>query len=383
LRICILYDCLYPWTVGGAERWYRQLAQAHAARGHAVTYLTLRQWDHGAEPDLPGVEIVAVGPRLALYAGGKRRVLPPLLFGLGVLAHLLRRGGGYDVVHGASFPFFSVLAAGIVRPLHGYRLAVDWHEVWTRDYWRAYLGTFGGTVGWLIQRLCARIRQVPFSFSRLHAARAEALGTGAVTLLEGEYAGGPRPTLPAAEPPFVLYAGRLIPDKRARLLIEALAQVMAAQPALGAELVGSGPELEGLRAQVSAAGLSDRIRLPGFIPTEQLEELQAKAAVSVLPSAREGYGMVVVEASARGVPIVLVPGEDNAAAELVEHGANGFVAASAAPEALAAAISAALEGGPALRERVADWYAANARRLSFSHSFERILARLSADRGLS
>src|SRR3712207_6689401 len=91
VRICLVYDCLYPWTVGGAERWYRNLGERLAADGHLVTYLTLRQWAHDAPPRIPGVRVVAVGPRMPLYGpGGQRRIVPPLVFGLGVLAHLLR-----------------------------------------------------------------------------------------------------------------------------------------------------------------------------------------------------------------------------------------------------------------------------------------------------
>src|SRR5271170_1314492 len=127
MRICVIYDCLFPFTVGGAERWYRGLAERLAADGHEVTYLTLRQWDRGATPDLgPGIRVRAVGPRLALYTdGGRRRIGPPLAFGLGVLAHLARHGRGYDVVHTAAFPYFSLLAAGLMRPRRGYALVVD------------------------------------------------------------------------------------------------------------------------------------------------------------------------------------------------------------------------------------------------------------------
>ena len=45
VRICLVYDCLYPYTVGGAERWYRELAERLAHDGHDVTYLTMRQWE--------------------------------------------------------------------------------------------------------------------------------------------------------------------------------------------------------------------------------------------------------------------------------------------------------------------------------------------------
>ena len=109
--------------------------------GHDVTFLTLRQWERGAEPDVPGVRVVAAGPRMALYTrSGRRRLLPPIVFGIGVLGHLLRHGRRYDIVHTASFPYFSLLAAAAARRRGGFRVVVDWHEVWTRAYWREYLG---------------------------------------------------------------------------------------------------------------------------------------------------------------------------------------------------------------------------------------------------
>src|SRR5579871_4378839 len=144
VRICIVYDCIYPHTVGGAERWYRNLAERLAADGHEVDYLTLRQWPEGEDAGVPGVNVIAVGPQQELYGGGgRRRIGPPLRFGLGVLGHLARQGNRYDVVHTASFPYFSLLAAGVVRPWRRFQLVVDWHEVWTRDYWREYLGRAG------------------------------------------------------------------------------------------------------------------------------------------------------------------------------------------------------------------------------------------------
>ncbi len=53
-----------PHTVGGAERWYRNLAERLAADGHTVTYLTLRQWGRGEDSGLDGVDVRIVGPRM-------------------------------------------------------------------------------------------------------------------------------------------------------------------------------------------------------------------------------------------------------------------------------------------------------------------------------
>ena len=48
-------------------------AMALAGDGHEVTYLTLRQWERGTRPAVPGVDIRAVGPRFALYTKPGRR----------------------------------------------------------------------------------------------------------------------------------------------------------------------------------------------------------------------------------------------------------------------------------------------------------------------
>src|SRR6478672_8208079 len=215
MRVCVIYDCLFPHTVGGAERWYRNLAIRLAEEGHEVTYLTLRQWDRGSAAQIDErVTVRTAGPRLALYTGdGRRRISPPLVFGLGVFLHLLRHGRRYDVVHTASFPYFSLLAAALARPLGRYALVVDWHEVWSRGYWREYLGRAGGAIGYAVQLACVRVRQRAFCFSRLHGRRLREEGLrGELTVLEGEYAGSLEAPVATPAEPVVVFAGRMIPE---------------------------------------------------------------------------------------------------------------------------------------------------------------------------
>jgi glycosyltransferase involved in cell wall biosynthesis len=370
VRICLVYDCLFPHTVGGAERWYANVARRLVDDGHDVTYLTLRQWE-GDDPGVEGVRVVPVGPRFELYARGRRRILPPLVFGLGVFAHLLLRGRRYDVVHTASFPYFSLLAAAAVRPIHRFRLVVDWHEVWTGDYWREYLGGVAGRVGALVQALCLRVPQRAFCFSRLHARRLQEEGVnGDVSILEGEYDGAlDAPEARAAEP-IVVFAGRHIPEKRVPDLIPAVARARKTVPELRCVVFGDGPDRAEVERRVAAEGLGDAVEVAGFVEPERIEEALRTALCLVLPSRREGYGLVVVEAAASATPSVVVQGPDNAATELVEDGVNGFVAASGSPDDLAAAIVAVHEAGFPLRESTADWFARNAERLSLRRSLE-------------
>lgn len=377
MRICLVYDCLFPWTVGGAERWTRNVAEALAADAHEVTYLTRLQWRPGDEPQLPGIRVIPVSPAEELYgADGTRTIGQALRFGRGVLGHLLRHRGAYDVVHVSAAPFFGLLAAGLARRLGDYRVAVDWHEVWSDGYWREYLGGPRGRIAAGIQRACARIPQHAFCFSAMHAQRLREEGLkGEPTILRGEWAGPLERPAPRPAEPLAVFAGRLIPEKHAPAVVPAVVAAREQIPDLRAVIFGDGPELDAVRAEVARHGAEGFVETPGFVSEEVVQDTLARATCLLMPSTREGYGMIVVEAAAKGVPSVLVDAIDNASVEHIEEGVNGFVVADLSPAALAGGVIAAFDGGDALREATADWFAEHARELSVASSIEQVLVR--------
>jgi glycosyltransferase involved in cell wall biosynthesis len=377
VRICLIYDCLYPYTVGGAERWYRGLADEMVAAGHEVTYLTRRQWPRGDAPDVPGVRVVTVSPDAPLYDDeGRRRIGPPLRFGAGVARHLARNRNRYDAVHSGAFPFFSLLGARVALIGRRVPIGVDWFEVWSGAYWREYLGATGGPIGHAIQRLCIRLTDRAFVFSDLHARRLTAEGLqGEPIRLSGLYAGpiapgdGAKPTADRA--PLVVFAGRHIPEKRAELLPAALAAAKERVPDLRGLILGDGPSRPAVLSEVRATGAGAFVDVPGFVSAGEVARALARASCHVMPSRREGYGLVVIEAAANGTPSVVVAGDDNAAAELVQDGVNGFVASS--PRELPDAIVRVHEGGSELRRRTAAWFAERAPALTASRSARQII----------
>jgi glycosyltransferase involved in cell wall biosynthesis len=382
LRIAIVYDCLFPNTVGGAERWYRNLAERLDGE-HRVVYLTRRQW--GEEGPGTSFATIAVSPGGGLYtASGRRRIWPPMRFGIGVLWHVLRHGRRYDAIHMASFPYFSLLGAALALRLNRSRarLIVDWHEIWSLEYWQSYLGRVGGRIAYWIQALCLRLPDRSFTFSRLAEARARELGHRApIRRLTGEFAedeeerrlllesGGP-----SSGSPMVLAAGRQIPEKRVPSIPGAIAEAARELPQLRCIILGDGPEAEATRRAVRDLGLEERIELPGRVDHATVMRTIAQAACLVHPSRREGYGLTVVEAASLGTPAVLVSGPDNAATELVEEGVNGFVVTDPSPESLGRGIAAAVRGGEALRESTLDWYERHRDELSIDSSLAAVQA---------
>jgi glycosyltransferase involved in cell wall biosynthesis len=195
---------------------------------------------------------------------------------------------------------------------------------------------------------------------------------GEVTVLEG-LRGELEPRGPAEAEDVVVFAGRHIPEKRVPALVPAIAKARETAPDLRCDVFGDGPDRAAVEAAVREYGLDGVVRVHGFVDGETVDRALAHALCMALPSRREGYGMVVVEASSRGTPSVVVADPDNAATELVEEGENGVIAASVSADDLAAAILRVREAGPGLRERTAAWFARNARRLSIDNSIETVL----------
>ena len=375
MRIAIVYDLIAPHTVGGAERWCRALAD-RLAHDHEVTYVTRRVWGEAG----PGTDFatVAVAPGGALYTrSGRRRIWPPIRFGIGVFWHLLRNGRRYEVVHCTAFPYFSLLGAwlGLRLSRSRGRLVADWHEVWGRDYWISYLGPVGGRLGHLVQRLCIRAPEHSFTFSRMHAERLAAEGHRApITRLTGEYEEPPnRPAIDLdGRSPLVVFAGRHIPEKRVPAIPPAIARARRAVPGLRCLILGDGPETDRVRERVRELGLDSAVEVRGRVEHGEVIVALAGASCLLLPSEREGYGLVVVEGVSLGTPAVVVAGPENAATELIEPGVNGVIAPSAESEPLAEAIVQVLEGDEPMRRSTAEWYRRHARELSIESSLEAV-----------
>jgi glycosyltransferase involved in cell wall biosynthesis len=375
LRIALVYDCLYPFTIGGAEKWYRDLA-IRLGRRHHVTYLTRTQWARDNPPEIStGVEIIGLGPRDQLYTtSGRRRFIPPVSFGLRVFAHLVRNRGNYDVVHTGSFPFFPLIAASAARAMGGAPVVATWIEVWPIDYWLDYAGRLGGRVGSAIQKFCIRVTDTSFAFSELTAGALREQGLSVPPMvLTGMFEGANElPPINTIRKPLIIFAGRHIPEKHVVSIPAAVALARQSIPELRATIFGDGPERSRVLSEIERLRLSGVIECPGFVSEAEIERAMSQAACLILPSEREGYGLVVIEAAAHGTPSIVVNAPNNAASALVADGVNGYVAPSHAPEALADAIGRVFANRETLSVSSRAWFDAHRPELDISCSVERI-----------
>jgi glycosyltransferase involved in cell wall biosynthesis len=180
--------------------------------------------------------------------------------------------------------------------------------------------------------------------------------------------------LSSSREPLVVFVGRHISQKRAPVIPAAIARARRERPELRAVIFGDGPERGRVLEEIRRLGLEESVRAPGFAPWEEVDAHLRRAACLILPSRREGYGLAVVEASARGTPSIVTRAADNAATELVEDGVNGIVATGADPETLGRAIVDVLSRNDALVASTTAWFGKNAARLAIEASIPRVEA---------
>lgn len=147
----------------------------------------------------------------------------------------------------------------------------------------------------------------------------------------------------------IAMAAQLIPRKGHRYLLEALPPLLAGFPALHVLLFGKGPLEAGLRSEIAARGLADRVRLAGF--RDDLPRWLGGVDVLAHPADMEGLGIALLQASAAGVPIVT--SRAGGLPEAVADGVTGLLTPPGDVAALGSALRRLL-ADPALRRQLGD-----------------------------
>jgi glycosyltransferase involved in cell wall biosynthesis len=120
--------------------------------------------------------------------------------------------------------------------------------------------------------------------------------------------------------PLILAVGRLSPEKRLDVLLEAVSRL---GEGVDVAIAGVGPEGPSLHALAGRLDLGRRVRFLGFVPDGDLPDLYRLADIFAIPSAAELQSLTTLEAMASGLPVVAA--DAYALPELVAHGRSGFL----------------------------------------------------------
>ena len=314
-RVCFINwrDVENP-EAGGAEIFTHEIAKRWASRGYDVTQLSSRFVGAPATARIDGVHVRRLG-RLRTGA-----------FHLRVQRELARLRG-FDIV------VESVNTIPFLTPLWRSRLPATlavFHQL-AADVWDAELPRPLAKAGrWLELRLLSLYRETPVvAVSPSTRADLRDVGLSDVAVIAN---GRDEPPpglsgLPKEPTPTFLFVGRLTANKRPDHALQAFRTIKRAVPDARLWLIGQGPLEAKLRRELPPGA-----ELLGRLSRRELYERMARAHCLLVPSVREGWGLVVVEANSVGTPAVGydVPGIRDS----IRPGETGLLGPAGDPEAL-------------------------------------------------
>lgn len=325
MKIAVVNDTVYPYFKGGAPKRVWEIAWRLAQRGHSVHLFGMKYWDGEDTIIKDGVYLHGVCSAQELYGiEGKRSIKQAIYFAYKLLRPLLKEN--LDIIDCSNFPYFPCFSAKLHSMVKGSTLLITWHEVWG-SYWYEYLGRKGIFGKW-IERIVAHLSNTMIAVSENTKQGLPSLGVKGDIIVVPNGIGFEEidTTRPIDDKSDIIFVGRLIKNKNVDLLIKSTALIKQATPNIKCLIIGDGPERSRLEGLASNLHLEKNVSFSGSLDDSQDVFPRLKASkVFVLPSTREGFGIVSLEANACGLPVVTVKHPQNAAADLVVEGKNGFL----------------------------------------------------------
>jgi glycosyltransferase involved in cell wall biosynthesis len=293
---------------GGSERYVERMAEGLAKAGYRVEIQCAAYPGATAGEWRDGVRYRRRGNKFGVYVHALRAILR-------ARADLV-----VDVQNG--MPFFAQLVAGCP-------VLVLVHHV-HEEQWISALGDTLGRVGWWIES-----RLAPWLFRKCRyvtvseVTKAELAELGIhrerVAVVPNGLDAPPPCTSERDSAPTLVAVSRLVPHKRIEHAIDVVAKLARRWPDLRLEVVGQGPWGEVLRAHAAERGVADRVTLHGWVDEQAKHEILARSWLHLCPSVKEGWGIVIMEAAAHGVPSVAYRAAGGVAESIVD-GRTGLLA---------------------------------------------------------
>jgi glycosyltransferase involved in cell wall biosynthesis len=330
--VAIVCDVMYPYSQGGREFRYQALLPKLAKHVEVHVY-TMRWWSGPKIYTEDGVTFHGISPRLAMYTkNGRRSIIHGLIFGISCLSLLTSR---FDVLDVDQIPYFHLFPLRLIATVKRKPLIATWHEVWGPAAWRQYLKGLGW-IGWIVEALSFRMPDHILAVSAQTSARLhEFIGERAlVTTVPNGIDTEVIAEVPASPGQVdIVTVGRLIDHKRVHVLVEVIASLHARGISATCRIIGDGPERVALQEQAKALNIDSAIEFC-FDVSEQKElySLIKASRLFVSLSAREGFGIAVLEAIACGIPVLTTSAPDNLAQYLAMRYSQGSVCGTGVAE---------------------------------------------------
>ncbi len=345
MRILMLSWEYPPRIVGGIARHVEELSEALAARGHDVHVVTANHPDTLEHECVRGVWIHRV-KHLDFETPDFLSWVMQLNLGMMAYATALHTERPFEVIHAHDW-LVAHAGVGLKRGLAVPMLATV-HATEAGRNQGHIAGAFSGYVNQMEWWLCFEAWRVIVCSRHMYDEVQRCFGVPVDKLdviPNGVDAGKFAPGLTADEArqfrrhlaadnqKIVFFVGRMVAEKGAQILLEAIPKVLPQFPTVRFVIAGKGGFLAELKHRAEVLGVTPYVNFTGFVSDTDLHRIYQVADVATFPSLYEPFGIVALEGMAAGLPTVV--SDVGGLGEIVEHTVSGITTYAGNPDSLA------------------------------------------------
>jgi glycosyltransferase involved in cell wall biosynthesis len=314
-KILFIYDCIYPYQLGGVEKRIYSLSQ-YVKNDFETHIVGMKKNNTKEKIKDNGVKYHMLTSYTDLYTeDGKRKIGLSVKFAIDIYFFL--RKNKFDIIDATANPFFHIFSIRLA--LLGNKnttLFTTWHEYWDRDYWIKYSSYLTGSIGFIIQNLALKLSKNIISVSDFTKEKLSKVTRKEITVIPNGIddikVKNKRKIYDLA------YTGRIINFKN----IDKILDLLDINNNLKILITGEGPDLQYLKNRYK----SKNIKFAGFIKDQsKLYKYLSSSKIYMMLSEREGFSISTLEAMYLGLPVICYNGNDNGAKDLIVNKKNGIL----------------------------------------------------------
>jgi glycosyltransferase involved in cell wall biosynthesis len=311
MKIALITDVIYPFTLGGSELRNYEIAKRLTKKGHEIHIYGAKWWKGPNIINQEGIILHGVYNFPRLYKNGRRTAMDPLFLSIKIAIELFHEK--YDIIDNLAFNFFNCYTVKFVTLFKKKtRLVFTWQQYFDNyiiDYLsKFHLGKLKGQMAKKMEQIstaladynvaCSTSVKADLMKNRVNEDKIKVIYNGC-SIKQADEAKSLKDKYD------LMFLGRLEYQKNPRLFVEVVNILKKDFPNIKAIILGGGSEEQKVLYYISQNNLSRNIIMKG--PVRDRKEIYANfksSKLTVLTSRFEGFPLVIIESYACGTPVI-------------------------------------------------------------------------------
>ncbi|MHA1251160.1 MAG: glycosyltransferase family 4 protein [Candidatus Helarchaeota archaeon] len=324
MKIAIITDVFFPYIAGGAEKRYYEICRRLSKNNEIHIYT--QQWKNTKkEEKLHNIHIHRLNYVSKLYTRtGRRKIIHAIVYSVFLFFKLLK-APRFDIIECNLFPYFPCLIGKLFSIIKKSKFCILFHEVWGNYWYQYFSNDLFAIIGRSIEIISSHLTKNIITYTPTIKNRINKIfkipkkfiyliPSGVDIRLFNKV---PKNKVKNQ----IIFIGRLIPEKKVDILLKAMKLIKNHLTIL---IIGEGPLKLQLKKLIKKEK-NHKILYLGIQNYNNITKYLSESSVFVLPSIREGQGIVFLESMAARTPVIGVYKEDSGVKDIIKNNYNGFL----------------------------------------------------------